>query len=219
MKTAFRFILTVQLFFSGIFISRSQESSEFYFSKKDYNAKLDTISFKEFVNGGNPVSFIEPKINNKIDSILTALRVKYPGSIKDSLQYLVLYSNSLNRYLWNDSSDPNNQISFTKIDYKFGYLIFYFSHSNGEEYILFNPQNKILKSVKGYPVFIDEKKVYTIGSYDGEYYFQYKGLKTESQILFQSNIWAMNGFYYANKKFYFEFIKGDKKKWFRMTVY
>ncbi len=219
MKRTFLFILNfVLLFFFYFLNSRAQELSEFYFSKSGINAKLDTVSYNEFSKHGTPVSYIEPKTNNKIDSILNGMRVKYPGSIKDSLQYLILYSKTGNHYLRNDSSDPNKMMSYTKLDYKNGFLIFYISHSQGEEYILFNPKSRLLKTVKGYPVFIDANTVYDIGSYDGEYFFQYKTLSNENQVQLISNLWAMQGFYSAGKKFYFEFAKGEKKKWLRVTV-
>jgi hypothetical protein len=194
--------------------------------KNNIKATIDTISYSEFPKNAKPLKWIEPKINDKKDSIFLALRKGYPNLFIDSSACLILNGSNEVMSLCNDTSstDFKGWVTYSIYDYKFNYLFFRISYYEGEEFILFNPQNKIIKTLWHYPSFNEDQNIFSVINYDGladRCYFSLQSLNKNDLYSFYVPQWEISNFFYLKNKFYFEFSSMDripKKKYIRIIL-
>ncbi len=201
----------------------SQETNPFEIRLDEKNnviTKIDTISYTEFTIKGKPLEWTEPKTNQKADSIYKYLRKKFPESFKDSLSGLILKGKNESLFLDYDTSYYGQ--TYTILDFQLGFLFIHKMVLVGEEYILFNPKNRYIKSVWGYSNFIDSSAIFAVSNNEAlNFAFLFQSLNKDNFFAFYPNYsWSISNYYYSKNKFYFEFspdnIK-ESKKYLRIT--
>jgi hypothetical protein len=192
--------------------------------KNNIEATFDTISASEFVKKGQPLKWMQPKKNENMEAIYRTLRNKYPDSFKDSAEYLILIGLNENRLFHNDtlSPYPKGWVTYTTVDYKNEFIIFHDSYYEGEDYVLFNPKNHLIRITESYPNFINSSAIFGVGTYEVEYFFEYQLLKSEKYFGFylDEKLQIIN-YFNSKNKFYFEFSSGhpdSKNKYLRITL-
>lgn len=191
--------------------------------KNNIKVKIDTISYSEFAKNGKPIKWIEPKVNGKIDSIYKSIKLNYPNSFKDSASCLVLIGLNENHVLCHDTTSSNikNQITYYCFDLINDFILFHVLGYEEEDFILFNPQKRFIKSVWSYPNFIDTSAIFAIKNTESlDFYFVFESLTNDDFFSFYADSWRITNYYNQRNKFYFEFISlnNDKlKKYVKVT--
>ena len=104
--------------------------------------------------------WIGSKITENIDSTYSCIRSKYPNSFSDSTSCVVLNGKTEKKTLCVDTSDfidPKEWVSYNIFDCKKDFILYRIYYYEDEEYVLFNPKNRIIISGWKSPSFIEEK--------------------------------------------------------------
>jgi hypothetical protein len=149
------------------------------------------------------------------------LSEQYPHSFANKPQCIFLNSINEQVEICNDSTNEKEYWSYTIDDYQNGFLYFHEIGYEQEEYTLFNPKNRFIKSVSGYPNLIGTKAMFAVSSEGGKYSFAYQSLENENYFEFSCGGYMIMNYYNFKNEFYFEFIPFDKKeskKYIKLTL-
>ena len=104
------------------------------------------------------------------------------------------------------------------------FIFFNVSYYEADEYVLFNPEKQIIKSIWSYPTFIDEKVIYSVSDFNalnGSSSFEFQSLLKDEFFALYVDSWKIISFSQVKNKFYFEFSsewKNESNKYIRLTL-